>query len=94
MRIGEPSRATGVSARSLRYYEEQGLRQSRRRANAYREYPEAVQQVAFIQDLLSAGLPSQVIRGILPCAWQAQPQGDCAPIGSTSPTGRSSACGG
>ncbi|MER8162935.1 MerR family transcriptional regulator [Streptomyces sp. NPDC094472] len=94
MRIGGLGRATGVSPRSLRHYEEQGLLQSRRRANAYREYvPEAVQQ-AFIRDLLSAGLPSRVIRDILPCAGQAQPQGGCAPIGSSSPTGRSSACGG
>ena len=81
MRIGELSEATGVSARSLRYYEEQGLLQSHRRANAYRDYPpDAVQQVAFIQDLLSAGLTSQIIRDILPCVGHAQPQEDCAAL--------------
>lgn len=75
MRIGELARATGVSTRSLRYYEEQGLLPASRRANGYRDYGEqAVQVVAFIQDLYRAGLPSEVIRRILPCAGSAEPQ--------------------
>ncbi|MEK8174532.1 MerR family transcriptional regulator [Streptomyces sp. M19] len=75
MRIGELSRATGASTRSLRYYEDQGLLSSVRRSNGYREYgEEAVRQVAFIQDLYRAGLPSQIIRDILPTPHRHRPQ--------------------
>ncbi|MEU4156941.1 MerR family transcriptional regulator [Actinoplanes sp. NPDC026670] len=81
MRIGELAKAAGVSARALRYYEEQGLLAAERRGNGYREYgDQAVGQVAFIQDLYSAGLPSEVIREILPCAGEAGPTGDCAAL--------------
>jgi len=41
MRIGELARRAGASARSIRYYEEQGLLLARRQANGYREYDEA-----------------------------------------------------
>jgi MerR family redox-sensitive transcriptional activator SoxR len=68
MRIGELSDATGVSARSLRYYEQQGLIRSVRQANGYREYgPDAIEVVELIQDLFSAGLPSRLLRDIVPC---------------------------
>lgn len=81
MRIGELSEATGVSTRSLRYYEQQGLLQSRRRANSYREYsPDAVEQVAFIQDLFSAGLSSQLIRDSLPLAGQSRSPAACTAL--------------
>jgi DNA-binding transcriptional MerR regulator len=81
VRIGELARAAGVSTRALRYYEEQGLLAAERRGNGYREYDEqAVRQVAFIQDLYSAGLPSEVIREILPCAGTAGPTGDCTAL--------------
>ncbi|MEV1026946.1 MerR family transcriptional regulator [Streptomyces sp. NPDC050264] len=81
MRIGELSRATGASTRSLRYYEDQGLLSSDRRSNGYREYgEEAVRQVAFIQDLYSAGLPSQIIRDILPCTGPTPPAGECTQL--------------
>ncbi|WP_423464341.1 MerR family transcriptional regulator [Promicromonospora sp. MS192] len=81
MRIGELSAVTGVSSRSLRYYEQQGLLQSRRRANTYREYePSAVEQVAFIQDLFSAGLSSQVIRDSLPLAGYTPTETDCSAL--------------
>jgi DNA-binding transcriptional MerR regulator len=81
VRIGELSRATGASARSLRYYEEQGLLSSDRRSNGYREYGEdAVRQVAFIQDLHRAGLPSQIIRDILPCVAPTPPAGECTQL--------------
>ena len=81
MRIGELAKATGVSPRSLRYYEEQGLLPADRGANGYRDYDEqAVRVVAFIQDLYHAGLPSELIRQILPCAGSARPQGDCTEL--------------
>ncbi len=81
MRIGELAKAAGVSPRALRYYEEQGLLTAERRGNGYREYGEqAVRQVAFIQDLYSAGLPSEVIREILPCTGAAGPTGDCSAL--------------
>jgi DNA-binding transcriptional MerR regulator len=81
MRIGELAKATGVSTRSLRYYEEQGLLPADRGANGYRDYDEqAVRVVAFIQDLYHAGLPSELIRQILPCAGSARPQGDCTEL--------------
>lgn len=38
MRIGELAELAGVSTRSLRYYEAQGLLRARRAANGYREY--------------------------------------------------------
>lgn len=81
MRIGELSKATGVSSRALRYYEQQGLLLSERRPNGYREYaPESIKIVAFIQDLFQAGLSSDVVREILPCARDEHPHGDCAEL--------------
>ncbi|MDG4814827.1 MerR family transcriptional regulator [Micromonospora sp. WMMD956] len=81
MRIGELAKATGVSTRALRYYEEQGLLPAVRLGNGYREYGEqAVLRVAFIQDLYSAGLPSEVIRKILPCSSGQHPTGDCSAL--------------
>ncbi|MGW4059327.1 MerR family transcriptional regulator [Amycolatopsis sp. NPDC004747] len=79
MRIGELSKATGVSNRALRYYEQQGLLRSERRPNGYREYdPGSVEVVAFVQDMFHAGLSSDVVREILPCARGEHPGGDCA----------------
>jgi DNA-binding transcriptional MerR regulator len=68
MRIGELSRRTGVSARSLRYYEERGLLESERTLGGHREYPErAVDRVIRIQVLFAAGLDSTVVASVLPC---------------------------
>lgn len=69
MRIGELSRHTGVSQRSLRYYEEQGLLTPTRLPNGYRDYDEhTVTTVRRIQVLLSAGLGTSAVAEILPCA--------------------------
>ncbi|MGW2780303.1 MerR family transcriptional regulator [Streptomyces populi] len=69
MRIGELSRRTGVSRRSLRYYEEQRLLTPTRLPNGYRDYDErAVITVRRIQILLSAGLGTSTVEEILPCA--------------------------
>ncbi|PDP87508.1 MerR family transcriptional regulator [Glycomyces fuscus] len=68
MRIGELAERTGTSRRLLRYYEEQGLITPGRSANGYREYGEAfVDRIAQIRGLLDAGLPTRVIKQVLPC---------------------------
>ncbi|HET6859939.1 MAG TPA: MerR family transcriptional regulator [Streptomyces sp.] len=82
MLIGELSRRTGVSARLLRYYEEQGLLIAGRGANGYRDYDEgAVLAVRQVRALLRAGLSTEVIRVVLPCARGEQPEFDwCADL--------------
>ena len=68
MRIGELARRTGVSERSLRYYEEQGLLAADRTPGGQRDYPErAVDRVIRIQELFAAGLHSRKIARLLPC---------------------------
>ncbi|MFE2996467.1 MerR family transcriptional regulator [Nocardia sp. NPDC059246] len=68
MRIGELARRTGVSERSLRYYEEQGLLVAARTPGGQRDYPDlAVDRVIHIQELFAAGLNSKKIFEILPC---------------------------
>lgn len=77
MLIGELSRRTGVSARLLRYYEAQGLLDARRGANGYRDYDEdLVVTVRQIRALLKAGLSTEVIRSVLPCARGERPEFD------------------
>ncbi|MER6343352.1 MerR family transcriptional regulator [Streptomyces sp. NPDC001595] len=68
MRIGELARLTGVSERSLRYYEAQGLLRADRTPGGHRDYPEAaVDRVIRIQELFAAGLNSARIAQLLPC---------------------------
>ena len=68
MRIGELARRTGVSERSLRYYEKQGMLSAERTPGGHREYPEAaVDRVIRIQELFAAGLCSEKIGRLLPC---------------------------
>ncbi|RKN42433.1 MerR family transcriptional regulator [Streptomyces hoynatensis] len=68
MRIGELASRTGVSIRSLRYYEEQGLLTSSRSPSGQRHYGrEAVERVAFVQRLFAAGLSSRTVAELLPC---------------------------
>ncbi|QIQ00905.1 MerR family transcriptional regulator [Streptomyces liangshanensis] len=68
MRIGELARLTGASARSLRYYEQQGLIHSARSGGGQRFYSEAeVARVHLIRRLLDAGLGSRVIAQLMPC---------------------------
>lgn len=75
MRIGELSERSGVSRRSLRYWEQQGLLGSQRLSNGYREYAaDSVQTVETIRSLLEVGLPTAVIRMVLPCTGDGSPQ--------------------
>ncbi|WP_370123461.1 MerR family transcriptional regulator [Streptacidiphilus sp. MAP12-33] len=68
MRIGELARRSGVSERSLRYYETQGLLPAERTPGGQREYGDwAVDRVVRIQTLYAAGLNSRKIAQLLPC---------------------------
>lgn len=67
LRIGELAALAGVSVRSLRYYEEQGLLEADRDMSGYRRYDlDAPARVARIQLLLAAGLCSSKIGELLP----------------------------
>jgi DNA-binding transcriptional MerR regulator len=75
MLIGELGRRTGVNAHQLRYYEAQGLLEAERGPNGYREYDEsAVLRVRQIRHLLGAGLSSEDIAYLLPCAVGEAPE--------------------
>jgi DNA-binding transcriptional MerR regulator len=73
MRIGELAKKTGVAARMLRYYEEQGLMSPRRLDNGYRMYDDyLVERVKKIRGLVDTGVPTRIISDILPCLDQPQ----------------------
>ena len=68
MRISEVSRRTGVSIRSLRYYEQKRLLCARRLSNGYRDLDEeTVERVQTIQMYLGLGLTTEQIEEILAC---------------------------
>jgi DNA-binding transcriptional MerR regulator len=68
VRIGELASRTGVPTRLLRYYEEQGLLSPARTPNGYRDYDDGLTgRVTQIRGLLDAGVPTRIIREILPC---------------------------
>ena len=68
MRIGELSRRTGASIRSLRYYEDCGLIVPSRSSSGQRMYQTAdVDRVLLIRQLLAAGLGTSAINDVLPC---------------------------
>jgi DNA-binding transcriptional MerR regulator len=69
MLIGELAKLTGTNERQLRYYERVGLLTPQRHNNGYRVYtPDAELRVRQIRALLAAGLPTTLIRQVLPCA--------------------------
>lgn len=81
MRIGELSERSGASARSLRYYEEQGVLRSRRGRNGYRDYEAmAVNRVEMIKTLLGAGLPMDIVRDVLDCTAASSPNASACDI--------------
>ena len=74
MRIGELADASGVSTRSLRYYEAQGLIRSERTPGGWRDFDgSTVERVVLIQHLFAAGLSSTTIHELLPCL-EARPE--------------------
>ncbi len=67
-RIGELAEQTGVSTRSLRHYENQGLIIAQRSSTGQRMFSaSAAQQVRHIRMLLDAGLPTRVIAELMDC---------------------------
>lgn len=80
MRIGELAERAGVSTRSLRYYEQQGLLTARRTGNGYREYDESdVRLVAEIRTLLAAGFTLDDARPFVECLRAGHDTGGSCP---------------
>lgn len=74
MRIGELAHATGVSVRSLRHYEHQGLIRAERTGGGWRDFDDSmIERVVTIQHLLAAGLCGATISQLLPCL-EAEPE--------------------
>jgi len=72
MKIGELAARTGIAARMLRYYEEQGLIVPEREANGYRDYDDyLVERATKIRGLVDSGVPTRIIADILPCLNQS-----------------------
>ena len=67
MKIGELGRRTGVTAKTIRYYEQIGLlAEPERTASGYRDYADdAVERLAFIRDSQATGLSLTEIGSIL-----------------------------
>jgi DNA-binding transcriptional MerR regulator len=67
MRISEASRISGVSARSLRYYENEGLIVPGRCSNGYRDFCRStIDRVRVVRSLQESGLPLRLIKSVLP----------------------------
>ena len=68
MKIGELSLKTGVSIRSIRYYEEKNLIYPKRLENGYRVYSEEdVERVKAVQLFLDLGLSTEEIYPVVAC---------------------------
>ncbi len=80
VRISELGRRAGVSARTLRHYEELGLLPARRRANGYRDYDEHdVRVVAEIRSLVELGFALEETRPFVECLRAGHPTGSSCP---------------
>lgn len=67
MKISEAARVVGVSARSLRHYEDEGLIVPGRFSNGFRDYCQStIDRVLVIRSLLESGLPVRLVREVLP----------------------------
>jgi MerR family transcriptional regulator, copper efflux regulator len=102
MRIGELAERSGVSAKTIRYYEDIGLLPAPARlASGYRDYePSTLDRLAFIRAAQAVGLSLGEIRGIValrdegqtPCGhvldcWEAAPQNSTSGSPSCAPCG-------
>lgn len=82
IRISELARKTGVSLRSLRYYEEKKLLQPKRLDNGYRDYGEInIEQIRMIQLYLSMGLTTDEIADLFQCTINGQVKDACLQYG-------------
>jgi len=80
MRIGELGRRAGVSARTLRHYEELGLLPARRRANGYRDYDDAdLRAVSEIRSLVGLGFALEETRPFVECLRAGHATGGSCP---------------
>ncbi|MBB6672123.1 MerR family transcriptional regulator [Cohnella nanjingensis] len=79
--ISELSHKTGVSLRSLRYYEEKELLNPARLENGYREYGESdIEKVRIIQLYFSLGLTVNEINDFFHCTFSQKIQRQCLPM--------------
>lgn len=68
MKIGQLSKITGASVRSIRHYEKKNLIKATRLENGYREFDKsAIDRIKTIQVYLSLGLTTSQIEEILSC---------------------------
>ena len=80
MLIGELAERAGTSARTLRYYEEQGLVRPQRDAKGYRQYDDAeLRVVAEIRARLAAGFGLEEIRPFVECLRAGNEAGHVCP---------------
>lgn len=80
MLIGELAERAGTSARTLRYYEEQGLVRPRRDANGYRQYDDAELRVVHeIRSLLAVGFGLDDIKPFVACLRAGNESGHVCP---------------
>jgi MerR family transcriptional regulator, copper efflux regulator len=78
MKIGELSRRSGASARSIRHYEKSGLLMASRRSNGYRHFePEAVTRIRHIVRMIGLGFSLEEIATFSPCMFTAEAKGIC-----------------
>ncbi|WP_276322041.1 MerR family transcriptional regulator [Paenibacillus thalictri] len=78
--MSEFSRRTGVSLRSLRYYEEWKLLNPTRLENGYRDYAESdIKKVELIQLYFSLGLTAKEIMDFFDCLFQNGEKRQCLP---------------
>ncbi|WP_438295999.1 MerR family transcriptional regulator [Streptomyces sp. HUAS TT7] len=80
MKIGEAARRSGVSPRALRYYEEEGLIESGRSSNGFRDYcPATIERVRVVRSLLDTGLSVRLVREVMPYLAQVSREGRVCP---------------
>jgi DNA-binding transcriptional MerR regulator len=66
MKIGDVAARTGVAARLIRYYEQQGLLTAPRAENGYRSYgDDHVDRVSRVAGLVQAGVPTRLVKILL-----------------------------